>query len=241
MHGTTGYRFANEVNGVLVDPSAQPRFDRLWRRYGAGERDFQAHALRGKREVIQRALPRRLEALTEALAAIAAIDRPRAISRGPPARRAREHRRAAAGLSHLRGRHALRPGRELIERTVADAARQRPRLDPERAGVHARRAARARRAGADDAQRARRRALAQRFQQFTAPVAAKGVEDTAFYRYHRFVPLDEVGGEPGRFGLARTAFHAANAERAHAWPHGLLATSTHDNKRSRTSAAGSTS
>jgi len=79
---------------------------------------------------------------------------------------------------------------------------------------------------------ARARQFAMRFQQFTAPVAAKGVEDTAFYRYSRLVSLNEVGGDPATFGLTVRAFHGANADRAARWPHTIIATSTHDNKRS---------
>ena len=68
-----------------------------------------------------------------------------------------------------------------------------------------------------------------RFQQTTPPVHAKGVEDTAFYRWNRFAALNEVGGDPGRFSLSVADFHAANLARP---PGGLLATSTHDTKRS---------
>ena len=68
-----------------------------------------------------------------------------------------------------------------------------------------------------------------RFQQTTPPVMAKGVEDTAFYRYLRLLALNDVGGDPGRFGLSVADFHAANAERP---PRNLLVTQTHDTKRS---------
>jgi (1->4)-alpha-D-glucan 1-alpha-D-glucosylmutase len=71
-----------------------------------------------------------------------------------------------------------------------------------------------------------------RFQQTTGPVMAKGVEDTAFYRYFRLAALNEVGGSPGRFGIDADAFHAANAARAAGWPRHLLTTYTHDTKRS---------
>jgi (1->4)-alpha-D-glucan 1-alpha-D-glucosylmutase len=68
-----------------------------------------------------------------------------------------------------------------------------------------------------------------RFQQTTGAVHAKGVEDTAFYRYLRLVALNEVGGDPGRFGLGIDEFHRANLERR---PRALLTTYTHDTKRS---------
>jgi (1->4)-alpha-D-glucan 1-alpha-D-glucosylmutase len=71
-----------------------------------------------------------------------------------------------------------------------------------------------------------------RFQQLTPPVMAKGVEDTAFYRYLRLLALNDVGGDPGRFGIAVETFHEANLERAVRFPRNLLITQTHDTKRS---------
>ncbi len=73
--------------------------------------------------------------------------------------------------------------------------------------------------------------IARRFQQLTGPVMAKSLEDTLFYRYARFVALNEVGGDPSRFGEAPDEFHAFNAERARHWPHALNPTATHDMKR----------
>jgi (1->4)-alpha-D-glucan 1-alpha-D-glucosylmutase len=71
-----------------------------------------------------------------------------------------------------------------------------------------------------------------RFQQLTGPAMAKGVEDTAFYRYTRLLALNEVGGDPSRFGVAVDEFHAANAAAQDRWPGGMTALSTHDTKRS---------
>jgi (1->4)-alpha-D-glucan 1-alpha-D-glucosylmutase len=71
-----------------------------------------------------------------------------------------------------------------------------------------------------------------RFQQTTPAVMAKGVEDTAFYRYGRLLALNDVGGDPSRFGIPVQRFHAANCERAERFPFGLLTTQTHDAKRS---------
>lgn len=73
--------------------------------------------------------------------------------------------------------------------------------------------------------------LAMKLQQYSGPVMAKGLEDTAFYLYNRFVALNEVGGEPERFGITAGAFHKANSQRAKRWPGAMLATSTHDTKR----------
>jgi (1->4)-alpha-D-glucan 1-alpha-D-glucosylmutase len=70
-----------------------------------------------------------------------------------------------------------------------------------------------------------------KFQQYTGPVQAKGVEDTAFYRYNRLLSLNEVGGDPQRFGGPPEEFHEANRTRLAHWPYAMLATATHDTKR----------
>ena len=71
-----------------------------------------------------------------------------------------------------------------------------------------------------------------RFQQTSPPVTAKGIEDTGFYRYLRLLALNDVGGDPGRWGVSVDEFHAGNLERARRFPRGLLITQTHDTKRS---------
>ncbi len=85
---------------------------------------------------------------------------------------------------------------------------------------------------ADERQRAEQARFAGKFQQVTAPDMAKGMEDTAFYIYNRLLSLNEVGGDPGRFGLPPTALHNVFQERQARWPWALSATSTHDTKRS---------
>lgn len=79
---------------------------------------------------------------------------------------------------------------------------------------------------------ARIRRFVMQLQQYCAPVMAKGVEDTAFYVYHRLVALNEVGADPGKFGITPDEFHKANQERLKHWPHSLISLSTHDSKRS---------
>ena len=73
--------------------------------------------------------------------------------------------------------------------------------------------------------------IAWRFQQTTGPVMAKGVEDTAFYRYTRLGSLTEVGGDPGQFALDVPGFHVAQAGRHASWPTAMTTLSTHDTKR----------
>jgi (1->4)-alpha-D-glucan 1-alpha-D-glucosylmutase len=71
---------------------------------------------------------------------------------------------------------------------------------------------------------------AMKLQQYSGPVMAKGLEDTALYRYNRLIALNEVGGHPDRFGVTVSAFHKSNAQRAKRWPHTMLGTTTHDTK-----------
>jgi (1->4)-alpha-D-glucan 1-alpha-D-glucosylmutase len=78
---------------------------------------------------------------------------------------------------------------------------------------------------------------AMKVQQFSGPVMAKGLEDTAFYSYNRFVARNEVGSSPEQFAFPLGSFHKANQLRAEKWPHTLLATSTHDTKRGEDSRA----
>jgi (1->4)-alpha-D-glucan 1-alpha-D-glucosylmutase len=86
--------------------------------------------------------------------------------------------------------------------------------------------------GQDSAYREAVISFAMKFQQFTSPVMAKGLEDTVFYRYNRLVSLNEVGSDPRHFGVTTADFHIPNQERQRTWPHTMLATSTHDSKRS---------
>jgi (1->4)-alpha-D-glucan 1-alpha-D-glucosylmutase len=121
--------------------------------------------------------------------------------------------------------------RDYIRRAIATARRQVASADasiydwleqvltlvvPERAGP---------------AERAERLDWVMRFQQITGPVTAKGFEDTALYRFNRLVSLNEVGGDPSRFGVSLAEFHAENTARVRRSPHGLSATATHDTKR----------
>src|SRR4029077_17145373 len=82
----------------------------------------------------------------------------------------------------------------------------------------------------DAPEAAERLRFAMKFQQYTGPLQAKGLEDTAFYRYNVLLSLNEVGGDPSRFGTADAEFHDMNRLRRDDWPFEMLGTSTHDTK-----------
>jgi (1->4)-alpha-D-glucan 1-alpha-D-glucosylmutase len=232
--GDTGYPFANAVNAVLIDPTARARVERAWRTFVGDEAyDFEIVAYDAKRTIMRGVLTAGLASLAHDALRIARSDR-----------RTRDFT-----LSNLR--HAIE---EIVAwfpvyRTYVDtrgaSAQDRRYIDW---GVsRARRMSRSADASAFDFVRAlllaeppegsaelvqRYRGFAMRFQQYTAPVAAKGVEDTAFYKYARLVSLNDVGGDPALFGMTRRAFHRVTRDRLRGGRHSLLATSTHDNKRS---------
>jgi len=149
-------------------------------------------------------------------------------AQSPPDRRAPE---AAEGAPTANTGVITDRDREYVRRAVAHARRQVASADasiydwleqvltldaPERAS---------------EADRRERLDFVMRFQQITGPVTAKGFEDTALYRFNRLVSLNEVGGDPSRFGVTLTEFHAEHTARARRSPHALSATATHDTKR----------
>ncbi|WP_157118859.1 malto-oligosyltrehalose synthase [Azohydromonas lata] len=233
LHGTTGYRAMNVLNGVLIDCAAKERFDRIWQRVSGETEPFEEVAYGGKQLIMRVSLASELTVLATELLRIARAHR-----------RTRDHslnslRRAlaevAACMPVYRSYIVREPSaqdRRFIDWAVAQARRRSRAADTTVFDFVRRTLLAEAEEGADEALRERVRRFAMRFQQFTAPVTAKGVEDTAFYRFNRFLPLNEVGGEPDTFGFSLRGFHGANADRAARWPHTMLATSTHDNKRS---------
>lgn len=233
IHGMTGYRFANLANGVLVDTSAHAKFQTIWRNFTGVKADFEELAHAGKRDVIRNALSSELNVLSTELLRIARADRRtrdytlNALRRGLTEMAAcmPVYRTYFIELASAQDTHYVDWAARDAERHSQDADQsifkflRQTLLGQALPGV-------------DEALRERVRRFAIRFQQFSAPVAAKGVEDTAFYQYFPLSSLNEVGGDPAQFGVSVAQFHAASALRAQHWPHTMLATSTHDNKRS---------
>lgn len=233
VHGTTGYRYATVVNGLFVDTASRARFDRVWRHFTGEAGDFEEEAYRGRRAIQGAALASELTVLATELLRIARADRRSRDFTFHTLRNAL--REVAACMPVYRTYIAGTPSaqdRRYVDWAVAGATRRGRESDVTvLAFVNEILLGKAP-PGATPGHAARVLRFAMRFQQYTAPVAAKGVEDTAFYNYNRLVSLNEVGGEPGVFGIPVRAFHGASADRAARWPMTLIATSTHDNKRS---------
>jgi (1->4)-alpha-D-glucan 1-alpha-D-glucosylmutase len=203
--GTVGYEFLNDVCGVFVDPRAAEALTALWVSVSGDPRGFDQIALQAKCEQAAGPFAPELERLARTL--------------------------DDAGSSAT--------SIELLQAAVAKLPIYRTYVDPETGLVSdADREAIA--AAQMDPELAARLLLeapataefVQRYQQTTPAIVAKGIEDTAFYRYAPLLALNDVGGSPDRFGIAVAQFHAANLERARRFPQAMLTTMTHDTKRS---------
>ncbi|MEW6165641.1 MAG: malto-oligosyltrehalose synthase [Pseudomonadota bacterium] len=236
IHGATGYRFANLANNLFVDPAAARRMTRIYDDFVGAAVDFEALVHRAKQLIMDTALASELNVLANRLARIAALDRHTCDFTRNGLRDALAEVVASFPVYRTYVSHNMEGGlsaddRRHIEWAVAVAKKRSPAADLDIfdfvLGVLTTDIAQ----GRPEAYRAAVLAFAMKFQQFSSPVMAKGVEDTSFYRHHRLVALNDVGGEPRRFGVSVAAYHAATRERARRWPHNLLATSTHDSKR----------
>ncbi|PWT72065.1 MAG: malto-oligosyltrehalose synthase [Proteobacteria bacterium] len=233
VHGTTGYRFANVVNGLFVDPTARSKMDRIYRAFVPEVGDFERQVYEAKQLVLRTGLASERTVLANQLTRIAQADRSTRDFTFDTLRRALSEVIACFPVyrTYIDDRVGEQD-RRFIEWAVARAKRYSRAADVTvfdfvRATLLAQPADPNNPWLAEQAF-----AFARKFQQLTAPVTAKGIEDTAFYRYNRLVSLNEVGGNPAQFGFSVAAFHGATQDRAARWPFTMLATSTHDSKRS---------
>ena len=229
--GTTGYDFLNRVTGLLIDASGEAPLTDFFTRFTGVTADYPAMVRDKKHLVLKELFGSDLARLTSLLV---------------------EHLRAAEALSRL---HPCASCRGMLREVIAcfpvyrtyieaDAGPdQRPRPPVHRRGDRGGQAATGPRSTPtsstssatcfSSASRGHLESeMVMRFQQHTGPVMAKGVEDTVFYNYNRLVALNEVGGDPGRFGLSLDEFHADCRETQERWPTSMLASTTHDTKRS---------
>jgi len=229
IDGTTGYDFLNRLSGLFVDPEGEKAVTELYAEFTGESTDWAEVARAKKHQVMRESMGSDLNRLTALFLEIC------------------ERRRRYRDYT----RHELH---EALRDTLACFPVYRTYVRPEPAAVdeddarrivEATETARAHRADLDgelfeflrDLLRRRlvgdlETELTMRFQQLSGPVMAKGVEDTAFYSFNRLMSLNEVGGDPATFGVGVEEFHRACADTQELWPRTMLATSTHDTKRS---------
>jgi (1->4)-alpha-D-glucan 1-alpha-D-glucosylmutase len=201
--GTVGYEFLNDVCALFVEPMAEPPLTTLWQELSGEQRSFAEVAAQAKLEQAHGTFAPEVQRLA-GLVAGTGVD-------------AEAVARAAAAFPVYRTYVEPAAGAiDAADRAAVAAASEMPAEVAEMLLLD----------------RAAPAEFVTRFQQTTPPVVAKGVEDTAFYRYGRLLALCDVGGDPGRFGIGPERFHDANAQRARRFPQAMLTTMTHDTKRS---------
>jgi (1->4)-alpha-D-glucan 1-alpha-D-glucosylmutase len=235
VHGTTGYEFMNLLNGVFVDASNAQAFRELYAEFTGASVRFSDIVYECKRLILKAAMSSELYVLSRRLTRIA------------------ERHRYTRDFTQNSLHHALTEIIACFPVYRSYIRRTQPSVSPDdRLNINAAVRAARRRNPTQDAsifdfigsllllsdprgltpgQRAERRDFVLRFQQLTSPVTAKGLEDTAFYRFYPLASLNEVGGEPALIGVSAERFHERNRDRQESWPHSLSATSTHDTKR----------
>lgn len=245
VQGTTGYNFLNDLNGLFIDSRHAKRLWRVYEKLTGRDDSFEDVAYHSKRLIMQTAMASELNVLAHMLDQL-----------GEGSRRSRdftlESMRVAISevvacfpvyRTYVDQRGWTPEDRAVVERAIARARLRNPAMERSLfdffrevvlpRDVEAERIPHDRRGGYPpvDANDARERLrFAMKLQQYTGPVQAKGVEDTAFYRYNMLLSLNEVGGEPTRVGRSIEEFHGQNSHRLRHWPLEMLATGTHDTK-----------
>ena len=235
VHGTTGYDFANLVTQLLVESSAETAITKMFHRFVGHSVPF-GHLLYAKKLLVMKlALANDVDVLGNLLDRLSERNRwYRDFTLEALSRAVRE---TIACFPVYRtyvepGQPVSEEDRQIVERAIAAAKRRNPAMEdsifkflrdvlllrsPQDLDAHG---------------RAAHAQFVLKFQQTTGPVMAKGLEDTLFYIYNRLPALNEVGGEPQQFGLGVEVFHERNLQQQRDWPATLIATSTHDTKRS---------
>ncbi|MGB7991873.1 MAG: malto-oligosyltrehalose synthase [Candidatus Methylophosphatis roskildensis] len=234
VHGTTGYRFMNVVNGLFVDSTAEARIERIYRGFVGEMPSFDDLLYRSKRLIVRTALAGELTVLANQLGRIAEASRSTCDFTLNSLRDALTEIVACFPVyrTYVTGTLVSEEDKRYIDWAVG-AAKKRSRAADISVFDFVRDVLTTQVAeGRSDSFRAMVLTFAVKFQQFSSPVMAKGSEDTSFYIYNRLVSLNEVGGDPKAFGTTVSSFHGASQDRCRYWPHTMLASSTHDNKRS---------
>jgi (1->4)-alpha-D-glucan 1-alpha-D-glucosylmutase len=246
VHGTSGYEFLSQVNGIFVRTDEVKEFDDIETKFVRQPRSFEEIVYHSKRLILRASMASELSVLGHLLDRISEQNwRSRDFTRNGLTYALREIVACfPVYRTYTTDAGVLDRDRRYIDQAVRRAIRRNPaigraefefirdllllNLPTAGAGSPSNEASAPPHATYD---RALVMQFIGRFQQLTGPVMAKSVEDTAFYRFHRLISLNEVGGDPLHFGGTLEEFHRFNSRRVIHYPHGMSATGTHDTKR----------
>jgi len=233
IHGTTGYDFLNAVNGLFADPSNLRALEAIYARFISEEIRYPDLAYKKKKQVMDTLLAVEMRTLGRYLGVLASQDRyARELSRAELTRALVETTACLEPYrTYIRGFEVDAQERAPIEKALREAQRRNPSIASAcfqflrevlllQPGPHLL-----------PEQRESRLAFVMTWQQFTGPITAKGVEDSALYVYNRLISLNEVGSSPQDVDLSLAAFHTFMQRRHQKWPFAMNATMTHDAKR----------
>jgi len=228
VEGTSGYDFMNDVSAVQHDAAAAQTLDALWRSVSGRSAEFAIEEYAARREIIARSFSAQLEACVASLHRLAEME-------SAELTRASLRRALIEILAHFPVYRtypvaASGPARDRPFLEVAVGGAKTTCLPSDRIVVEKLATWLGECTGNPEAATVRNRATTQ-FQQLSAPIAAKAVEDTAFYRYGRLLSRNDVGFDADLLGIDAAQFHARVLRRRHDFPHAMLATATHDHKR----------
>ncbi len=234
IEGTTGYDFLNVVNAVFVDPPGARYLQEIYHRFVGSATPFEDTLFEQKTLVIKTLFAGEIRSLGLELGRLAEQDR---YARDLPLKELTEALAEVTAYlptyrTYVRSLEVSTTDRRRIDRTVDQAAHRNPAISPAVFDFLRQVLLLDARAHLSGQQLERRLRFVMRWQQFTGPIMAKGLEDTALYRYNPLVSLNEVGGRLQPPDSPVDEFHSQLRERRKSWPYALNATSTHDTKRS---------
>jgi len=233
LHGTSGYDFLNDVNGIYLDPAHEEVMKQIYASFTGQPVAFKEIQYTCKKLIMSTSMASELNVLAHALNRISEGDRRSRDFTLDSLLDALKEVIACFPVyrTYINPYRAGASDRALIHEAIDEAKRRNPAVEasifdfiqevllPENTE----------KVPPEEFQK--QVAFTMKFQQYTGPVQAKSVEDTAFYRYGVLLSLNEVGGDPDHFGMTLTDFHALNAKRRKTWPYSMLTSSTHDTKR----------
>jgi (1->4)-alpha-D-glucan 1-alpha-D-glucosylmutase len=225
LAGTTGYDALNQTDGLFVDRASEVIFDRIYNSKTNETQDYRSQLRAAKREILHKNFAGECERLVD--------DLKHAAEAAPSDLTRKELREGLIALiaalpvyrTYLTSAHPSQEDVSVIEQVTGMI--EAPEIDQALNFIVALLLS----PDGDAFPQSLQQRVRQKFQEITSAIMAKSAEDTMFYRYSRFIALNEVGADPSRFGIDAEEFHQHFVYQARNWPHALLATSTHDTKR----------